>query len=75
MTADVVFDTEKKENILYIPQRAVRTNDEGGRYVRLLENGQVREVEVTLGLRGDDGLVEVISGLEEGQEIVIREIE
>lgn len=74
MTADVVFDTEKKENVLYIPQRAVRTNDEGGRYVRLLENDQIREVEVTLGLRGDDGLMEVVSGLEEGQEVIIREV-
>ncbi len=72
MTADVVFFTESKEDALFIPQRAIRS--EGGlKFVRILENGQVREVEVVTGLRGDDGLIEIISGLEVGQEIVIRE--
>ncbi len=72
MTADVMFFTENKDNVLFIPQRAIRSED-STKLVRILENGQVREVEVVTGLRGDDGLIEILSGLESGQEIVIRE--
>lgn len=72
MTADVMFFTENKDNVLFIPQRAIRSEDTK-KIVRILENGQVREVEVVTGLRGDDGLIEIVSGLESGQEIVIRE--
>lgn len=72
MTADVVFYTEKKEDVLYIPQRAIRT-DNDKKIVRVFENGQTRDVEVVTGLRGDDGLIEIVSGLSEGQEIIVRE--
>ena len=61
MTADVLFFTEEKENVLYIPNRAVRTN--GEKYVRILENGEAKDMPVTLGLRGDNGLIEVLTGL------------
>ncbi|MBT4120680.1 MAG: efflux RND transporter periplasmic adaptor subunit [Candidatus Magasanikbacteria bacterium] len=73
MTADVLFFTEEKENVLYIPSRAVRNN--GSKYVRVLKDDEVEEVAVKLGLRGDDGLIEIIEGLEEGQEVIIKVIE
>ncbi len=72
MTADVIFFTEKKDSALYIPQRAIKT-DAGKKTVRVLENGVAVEVEIETGLRGDDGFVEILSGLEEGQEVVVRE--
>ncbi len=72
MTADVIFYTEKKEHVLYIPQRAIRTEDDR-KLVRVLQNGEVRDVIVETGLRGDGGIIEIISGLEEGQEVVVRE--
>jgi RND family efflux transporter MFP subunit len=72
MTADVVFYTEQKEGVLFIPQRAIQSNDTT-KTVRVLRDGVVSSVEVITGLRGDDGLVEIISGLSEGDEIVIRE--
>jgi len=75
MTADVLFYTESKDNVLYIPSRAVRADDSGNKTVRVLDNGKVNEVEVTTGLRGDNGLVEITSGLGEGQEVVVRVIE
>ena len=71
MTADVLFYTEEKEGVLFIPTRAVRT-DEDGKYVRVLENEELKELSVKTGLRGDDGLIEILEGLEEGQEIVVR---
>ncbi len=69
MTANVTFSTEKKDNVLYIPQRAVHTNS--GKYVKVLENSQVNDVEIKLGLKGDGGMVEVTTGLQEGQVIVL----
>lgn len=70
MTANVTFSTEKKDNVLYIPSRAVKTNN-GEKTVRILVNGVAQEVKVQTGLRGDDGLVEIVSGLSEGQEVIV----
>ena len=70
MTANVVIETASREKALIVPSRAVVDNGQGS-FVRLLENGAVREIPVTLGLSGDDGLVEVTSGdLKVGQEVV-----
>ncbi|MFA7314629.1 MAG: efflux RND transporter periplasmic adaptor subunit [Candidatus Magasanikbacteria bacterium] len=72
MTANILFYTEKKDGVLYIPQRTVQTDDSGKKYVRVLTNGQVENVYVNTGLRGDSGLIEIISGLQEGQDVVVR---
>lgn len=76
MTANVVIQTASRDNALVIPSRSVVDNGQG-KFVRLLENGLVREVPVTLGLSGDDGLVEVLSGdIKVGQAVVtfIKEV-
>lgn len=70
MTANVNIDTEKKENALSVPFRAVRIG-ESGKYVRVLKNGNAEDQVITLGLRGDSGFVEVLSGLSEGDEIIL----
>lgn len=76
MTANATITTAEKENILFVPNRAVLEKDDLGKYVRVLEDGEIKEISVKIGLRGDGGKVEILSGLEEGQEIVtfIREI-
>jgi len=38
--------------------------------VEILVNGQPQERDVEIGLRGDNGLVEIISGLNEGEQVV-----
>jgi len=68
MTANVIVQTAFRENVLYVPARAVLEN--GRRTVRILKDGQIEEREVTTGLRGDDGLIEIISGLEAGETVV-----
>jgi HlyD family secretion protein len=68
MTANVIVKTASRDNILYIPARAVIEN--GRRIVRVIKDGQINEKEVTTGLRGDDGLIEILSGLEEGESVV-----
>lgn len=75
MTANVIFNTAKKDGVLSIPQRAVRSNTDGSKYVRVLEDGQLKDVMVKVGLRGDGGLVEVIDGLMEGQEVIVNTVE
>jgi len=69
MTADVdVFSTES-EQVVAVPGRAV-VRSEGKTFVRVLEGNRVIEREVTLGLRGYDGRVEIKSGLREGERII-----
>jgi len=68
MTANVVIFTAQKDDVLSIPFRAVKSRN-GDKYVEILVNNQPRERIVQLGLRGDDG-VEIIAGLEEGDEVI-----
>ena len=69
MTADVEIISASQENALLIPLRAVHT--EGGlAYVDRLAGGSVERVEVELGLMTDTE-VEIASGLEEGDVVVV----
>lgn len=69
MTANVTIFTEFKEEVLVIPTRAVRSSS-GTKKVRLLRDGKVEDREVRTGLRGDDGQIEILEGLDEGEEVV-----
>jgi len=70
MTANVDIITAEKEGVLFVPRRAVKEGLEGLRYVEILKNGQAERVNVSIGLRGDEG-TEILSGLNEGQEVII----
>ena len=74
MTANVTLLSAQKSGVLVVPQRAVKTNG-SGQYVKVLENNQPKEVLVQLGLRGDGGMVEILSGLSEGQEVIVGIVE
>lgn len=69
MTANVVITTMEKKNILIMPARAVVQKD-SERIARVLVNGEIEEKPVEVGLRGDEGMVEVLSGVKEGDEVV-----
>jgi len=73
MTANVIITTGESKGALFVPTRAV-LDREGRRYVRTLNNNQVTEVTVQVGLRGDEGRLEVKEGVNEGQEVVIGEL-
>lgn len=68
MTANVIICTNKKENVLVVPARAVKTDGQE-KYVQVLENKEIKRIEVETGLRGDSG-IEITSGLKDGQEVV-----
>ncbi|MBI2458952.1 MAG: efflux RND transporter periplasmic adaptor subunit [Parcubacteria group bacterium] len=69
MTANTNIITAKNPGVLIIPARAVVEKNHG-RFARLLSGQELKEVPVSLGLRGDNGLVEVLSGLSEGDIVV-----
>lgn len=69
MTANVVITTNEKKNILKMPSRAI-VQKNGNEYARILVNGKVNETPVKIGLRGDEGIVEVLKGVKEGDEAV-----
>lgn len=69
MSATVVVQTARKDNVLIIPTAAVRTSN-GVSTVRILQpNGQISTVEVQTGLSTTNG-VEITSGLSEGQTVI-----
>jgi len=71
MTADLIIKTALRENVLIIPEDALQTK-EGKAVVEVLQGGEVAEREVQLGLTGTNDMVEVLSGLEEGEQLILR---
>lgn len=69
MTANVVITTMEKKNVLIMPGRAVARKN-GNKYARILVNGRINEMPIQIGLRGDEGMVEILSGVKEGDEVV-----
>ncbi len=70
MTADIVVKGAQKENVLAIPQRAVIMKN-GGKYVQVIQGEKIVEKQVETGFRGSDGRVEIVSGLTEGENVVV----
>ncbi len=71
MTASVTVATIDRQNALFVPQRAVREDADGKKYVRILENEKEIRHDVKLGARGDNGVVEVLEGLSEGSKVIL----
>ena len=73
MSVDVDIITEKKENVLMIPQRVVMTKD-GGKYVRVLRGEgkyqNVEEVKIETGIYDSEGQIEITKGLKEGDKVI-----
>ena len=69
MTANVTVTAQERQDVLVVPQRAIRQN--GERSVRVLENGVETKKVVEVGLFGDDGLVQIVSGLSDGEKVIL----
>ncbi|MEK7530797.1 MAG: efflux RND transporter periplasmic adaptor subunit [Patescibacteria group bacterium] len=71
MTVNASIETAKHENVLTVPSSSVKTTEDTA-YVLLLNPDQTtQQVTVVTGIT-DDVLIEIVSGLTEGQEIVVR---
>ena len=69
MTANTVIETDKKENVLRVPLRAVKQKN-GDKIVTVLRADKTQEEKnITVGLRGDD-YIEILNGLEKGDTVI-----
>jgi len=71
MTADVVIRTAEKENVLTVPKDAVQTKD-GQKTVEVFKDNDIEERQVEIGLKGSNDMVEIVSGLQEGEKVILR---
>lgn len=70
MSCDADINTFEKNNVIIIPSRAVKT-DGNKNYVEILKEGNITERKnIEVGTDGDDGLVEIKSGLAEGDKVI-----
>ncbi len=71
MTADVEITTAERQDVLVLPRRSVHAQENSAVPVPVLESGQVVTYTVEIGLVGDLN-VEVLSGLQEGDQVVVK---
>lgn len=75
MTANAQLVTANREDVLLIPNRAITADREAGTYaVQLIQGEEVVEQTITIGLR-DGQYTQVTSGLNEGDQILIGDID
>ncbi len=70
MTANIDIKTDEKKNVLYVPTRSV-LHKNGNAYIKYFNGKDFLEKKVKTGLRSSEGIVEIVSGLNEGEEVVL----
>ena len=73
MTANINIITATKENVLILPMRAIN-NQDGEKTVSIIysnDDTKTKDVKITTGLKGSTGYVEVTTGLNEGDKVII----
>jgi len=70
MSADIVIKTAQKDNVLMVSEGVVEKKD-GKTFVQIVKDEKLTEKEIQTGLAGNAGMIEVISGLSEGEEVAI----
>lgn len=71
MTADLTIKTVEKDNVLIVLEDAIEKKN-GKTIVQVFKDDATEEREIEIGLWGNNDLVEVISGLREGEKVIIR---
>ncbi|PJA82939.1 MAG: hypothetical protein CO146_02130, partial [Candidatus Nealsonbacteria bacterium CG_4_9_14_3_um_filter_37_29] len=71
MTADLVIKTASRENTLIIPEEAIQKKDDKT-IVEVFKEGNIEDREIEVGLFGSNDMVQVLSGLEEGEKLILR---
>lgn len=69
LTANIDIKTNTKDNVLILPQYAILQNDKGS-FVKVLDGDEIKEKPVVLGIQDQEGNVEVISGVTEGEKVL-----
>lgn len=71
MTANLDIKTNQRQNVLIVPTRAIQT-EENQKFLRVVDQtGKAySQVPVQIGLKGSDGMTEIISGINVGDKVV-----
>jgi HlyD family secretion protein len=69
MTAAVNIIVSKETDVLILPSRAVRSNN-GQRFVYVLKNGALQQVEIEIGVKSDTSL-QVLSGNVKAGDLIV----
>lgn len=69
LTANCSIEARRAENVLYLPQYAL-SEKEDGVYIKKKQGNSVVEIPIKVGIRGTGGLVEIISGVSEGERVL-----
>jgi len=75
LTSKLEIITGEKKDVVVIPQYSIITKEDGSTFVSKQVGKDSVEVPVTLGLRGQDGFVEVLSGPSLGEVINTQSLE
>jgi HlyD family secretion protein len=70
MSADIVIETDRREDVLVVSDSAI-TEKDGKFFVQVVNENILKEKEIQVGLEGEDDFVEIISGLQEGEQVAI----
>ncbi|MDP2932185.1 MAG: efflux RND transporter periplasmic adaptor subunit [Chloroflexota bacterium] len=68
-TADIVVS--EHDNVLLLPNRAVKRDSQGNSVVKIMVNGLVQDKKVVVGI-SNDFQTEIVSGLSDGDEVIIE---
>jgi len=74
MTANIWIKTAISENALSVPASAI-INIDGQQIVQVFSNKKIVNKDVTTGIKNDAGMIEIKSGLIEGDQVVLDSIE
>lgn len=69
LTSNLSIETSKKVDVLTLPQYAIISNDRGN-FVKKQSASSTVEVSVKTGLLGQDGKIEIVSGLNLGDQVL-----
>lgn len=70
MSGDVEITLVSHEGALVIPKSAIEEKD-GKKFVSVLENKQVKQKEISIGIKGRGGMIEILSGVNEGDNLIL----
>lgn len=69
LTSNLDIATRHVDNVLVLPQSAVLQNDQGT-FVQIVSGKTKKDIPITLGIQDQKGMVEVKSGVTEGEQVV-----
>lgn len=70
MSANIDVATAEKNDVVMVPMRAIKTEDDKKYVEILLADNATKKVYVETGLQGDEGMIEIKSGLSGGEKVV-----